>query len=233
MEGPHHVSATEIESVIRSLTNVISARVITGRAGAIDEIHVLTDSGRVPKQVVRDVESALMAQFNIELDHKKVSVAQTQNGKCIRFGETRLKFSDVSISLNGARAEAVVHLKNNNDIYTGNASGHSSSHNQLRLIATATLRAVENCQGSDGSLVLEDLTADVSLSGRNIVVVFVSMITPRGEDFLTGSAIVKQDLWKAVVNATLDSVNRRLSALTDDKGSNGHRVPVSHSVGED
>ena len=71
---------------------------------------------------------------------------------------------------------------------------------------------MENCQGVDGSLVLEDLNPSVTLSGRNVAVVFVNMITPRGEDFLAGSAVVKQDLWKAVVNATLNAVNRRMGA---------------------
>ena len=218
MAEPGHVLATDIDSVIRSLTYIISARVVTDKSGVIEEIHVLADSSRAPKQVVRDVESALMARFGIELDHKKVSVAQTQDGKQLRFNESRLKFSDVSISLNGAKAEATVHLSNNSETHTGTAVGHSSSHNQLRLVATATLRAVENCQGSDGCLVLEDLSSGVALSGRSIVVVFVSMITPRGEDFLTGSSVVKQDSWKAVVNATLDAVNRRLGSIQEQSG---------------
>jgi predicted nucleic-acid-binding protein len=206
------VPTAEIEEVIRSLNSIISTRVVIGKEGAIEEIHVLADARRVPKQVVRDVESALMAKFGIELDHKKISVAQTNDGKQFRFCNGRLKFSDVSISMNGAKSEATVHLTCNDDIYTGVASGHGSSHNQLRLIATATLRAVENSQSADGTLLLEDLNPSVMLSGRNITVVCVNMITRRGEDYLSGSAVVKQDLWKSVVNATLDAVNRRLGS---------------------
>lgn len=213
MGGLQHVSGADIESVIRSLNNVISASVVTGAGGTIEEIHVLTDSSRAPKQVVRDVESALMAQFNIELDHKKISVAQTHDGKQFRFGNNRLKFSDVAITLNGAKAQAAVSLNRNGDKYTGIADGHSSSHSQLRLIATSTLRAVENSRETDGMMVLEDLNPEVVLSGKKIVVVCINMITSRGEDFLTGSSIVKQDLWKAVVNATLDAVNRRLGSI--------------------
>lgn len=216
MEAPRRVSPTDMESVIRSLKGIISVRAVSGKDGAVEEIHVLAEGNRSPKQVVRDVESALMAQYGLELDHKIVSVAQTQNGKQFRFGDSRLKFSDVSISLNGTKAEASVRLSRNGDVYTGNAAGHSSSHNQLRLISTATLRALECCQKTDGMLVLEDLDWSVSLSGRNIVIALVNMITPRGEDYLTGSAIVKQDLWKAVVNATLDAVNRRLGAVVEE-----------------
>lgn len=216
MEAPRRVTASDIETVIRSLRGIISVCAVAGKDGELDELHVLADGGRAPKQVVRDVESALMAQYGYELDHKIVSVAQTQNGKQFRFGDARLKFSDVSISLNGTKAEAVVRLSRNEDTFTGSASGHSSSHSQLRLIATATLRALESCQGTDGMLVLEDLDASVTLSGRQIVVALVNMITPRGEDYLAGSAIVKQDLWKAVVNATLDAVNRRLGTAVEE-----------------
>ena len=215
--GAQKVSATDIEAVICSLTNVNSARVVMTEDGTIREIHVLTDSSRSPKQLVRDVESALQAQFALELDHKKVSIAQTQNGKQPKFADSRLKFSDVSISLNGMQAQAAVRLKINGATFEGQASGHSSSHSQLRLISTATLKAVEGWGGEHLALVLEDINPSVNLSGQTLVVVFVNMITPKGEDLLSGSAVMKQDLWKAVVNATLDAVNRRLSvAATDD-----------------
>jgi hypothetical protein len=211
--GAQKVSASDIEAVIRSLTNVNSARVIMSDEGLIREIHVLTDSSRSPKQLVRDVESALQAQFGLELEYKKVSIAQTQNGKQPKFADSRLKLSDVSISLNGMQAQAAVRLKVNGETFEGQASGHSSSHSQLRLISTATLKAVESWGGDGIALVLEDINPSVSLSGQTLVVVFVNMITPKGEDLLSGSAVMKQDLWKAVVNATLDAVNRRLGTI--------------------
>ena len=211
--GAQKVSASDIEAVIRSLTNVNSARVVMSDEGSIREIHVLTDSSRSPKQLVRDVESALQAQFGLELEYKKVSIAQTQNGKQPKFADSRLKLSDVSISLNGMQAQAAVRLKVNGETFEGQASGHSSSHSQLRLISTATLKAVEGWGGDGIALVLEDINPSVSLSGQTLVVVFVNMITPKGEDLLSGSAVMKQDLWKAVVNATLDAVNRRLGTI--------------------
>jgi hypothetical protein len=210
------VTSSALETVISSLRDISSVRVVMDHAGTIEEIHVITDSVRAPKQVVRDIESAIMARFGIELDHKKVSIAQVQNGNPLRFGESRLRFLDVAISMSGAKGEATVRLRRGETVYTGSATGHSSSHNQLRLISTATLRAIENGQGADGRLVLEDVTAGVHLSGRTIVVVLVSMLNSRDDDFLTGSAIVKQDLWKAVVNATLDAVNRRLASLNEE-----------------
>jgi hypothetical protein len=208
------ISPSAIEETICSLINIKSARVVMER-GVIEEIHVLSDSFRVPKQVVRDIESALMARFGMEIDHKKVSVAQTQDGKKFRFMESRLKFYDVNVLLNGVRSEATVRLKKDDDTYSGTATGPGTGHNQLRLVATATIHAVECSRKIDGMLMLEDINPGVLLCGRQAVVVCVSVITPRGDDYLIGSALVKQDLSKAVVNATLDAVNRRLGLMSE------------------
>ncbi len=209
-------SVADLESIICRLRDVISARVITGDTGDIVEIHVLTEATRAPKQVVRDIESAVMATLGMELDHRKVSVAQVAGNGHKPQQQGRLKFSDVSISLDGSRAEATVHLGRSGVVHTGTASGLSSSNSQMKLVATATLRAVEDAGAADGTMVVEDMTTGVTLAGKNIVVVLVNNVTDRGDDLLTGSAVVKQDLWKAVVNATLDAINRRVTLTTGD-----------------
>ena len=65
------------ETLLGSLTGVVSVRVVARPGGHIDEIHVLTTDEVSPKQTVRNVESALQAHFNLEVDHRKISVAQT------------------------------------------------------------------------------------------------------------------------------------------------------------
>lgn len=61
----------EGEALIRQMRDVVSAKVIKNDKGEIEEIHVLSGSSRNPKQIVRDIESAFMAQFGIAVDHKK------------------------------------------------------------------------------------------------------------------------------------------------------------------
>ncbi|HOK53987.1 MAG TPA: hypothetical protein PKV43_05940, partial [Armatimonadota bacterium] len=90
------------------------------------------------------------------------------------------------------------------------------SNGQMRSIATATLQAIEDSGCIDGTLMIEDLTTNVTLANKAVVVILVNLVTDRGEEYLTGSAIVKQDLWKAVVNASLDAVNRRTTLICDD-----------------
>lgn len=209
-----HVSASDIESIVCRLRDVIAVSVVADDRGDVSELHVLTGSGRSPKQVVRDVESAVMARLGIALDHKKISVAQVDDG-APRYDHSRFKFSDVSISLNGSRAEATVRMTKDGSVYSGSASGTSTPSAQMKLIANATLRALEDSGLGGTSVILEDATEAV-VGGRKVAVVLVNMLTDRGEDLLSGSAVIKQDVWKGVVNATLDAVNRRLSMLSEN-----------------
>src|SRR5260370_27550935 len=66
-----------VENLITTLTGILSARVVTTPLGEVSEVHVLTRSDMQPKQVVRNIESALMAQLGFKIDHRKISVAQT------------------------------------------------------------------------------------------------------------------------------------------------------------
>src|SRR2546429_6865053 len=66
-----------LENLITGLTGVLSARVVVTPLGEVSEVHVLTRSGIQPKQIVRNIESALMAQLGFKIDHRKISVAQT------------------------------------------------------------------------------------------------------------------------------------------------------------
>jgi NaMN:DMB phosphoribosyltransferase len=79
----------------------------------------------------------------------------------------------------------------------------------MKLIAEATLRAIQSSALSDAVFILEDVD-EITIGGRRVAVVLVSTFTDRGENILVGSAVIKQDIWKGVVNATLDAVNRRL-----------------------
>lgn len=222
--GTSYVSAEQIEDVIRQLKDVVSARALIAASGTIEELHVLVNARRTPKQITRDIESALIAHLGIPIDYKKISVAQAHPRSPLSGADSfalapapgtsrpRLRFADVSLTIHGTRAEATVHLTRDDQVFTGICRGHASSHNQLRLIATAAIRAVENKEGEDGSMVVEDVCGNLTLAGQTAVVVLVSVISDRGEEHLTGCALVRQDLWKAVASATLAAVNRRMAA---------------------
>src|SRR5256886_6014744 len=76
-QGPDPWGVKRAENLITSLTGVLSARVVVTPLGEVSEIHVLTTNDQQAKQVVRNIESALMAQLGMKIDHRKISVAQT------------------------------------------------------------------------------------------------------------------------------------------------------------
>lgn len=65
------------EELIATLQGVLSVRIVPNDYGSIDEIHVLTTSEVLPKQTVRNIESALMAQLGWRVNHRKISIATT------------------------------------------------------------------------------------------------------------------------------------------------------------
>src|SRR5215211_4122517 len=71
------------ENLLTSLEGILSARVVTTPLGEVSEVHVLAHAGLAPKQLVRNIESALLAQLGLKIDHRKISIAQTADVKPI------------------------------------------------------------------------------------------------------------------------------------------------------
>ncbi|HVX39322.1 MAG TPA: hypothetical protein VHB25_07080 [Gemmatimonadaceae bacterium] len=69
------------EELLATLPGVISARIVAGQNGAVEEIHILTTTDVTPKQTVRNVESALIAHLGMRVSHKKISVATSDEGQ--------------------------------------------------------------------------------------------------------------------------------------------------------
>jgi hypothetical protein len=62
------------EDLILRLRDVRSCRIITDETGAISEIHVVASSDRPPKMIARDVETALKAELDLQIDYRKIGV---------------------------------------------------------------------------------------------------------------------------------------------------------------
>jgi hypothetical protein len=84
-------SGADAEALLASLAGVLSAHVVTAPDGRIVEIHILAAAELHPKQVVRNVESALSAGFGIEVDRRIVSVAQVRTSSTDADGNGRMR----------------------------------------------------------------------------------------------------------------------------------------------
>jgi len=75
------------EELLATLPGVVSARIVAGPSGAVEEIHLLTTDEVQPKATVRNVESALLAHLGMRVSHKKISVATTTEPGLRKSGE--------------------------------------------------------------------------------------------------------------------------------------------------
>ena len=196
----------EYEEVIKKIKDIVSAKIVTNENGQIEEIHVLANPNRNPKQLVRDIESTLMATYGSQTDHRKISIAQIDNHYELD-KMSRLIFDRLESTVWGTLFEIKVVLKEKNgNEYHGTSKGVRSASNKLRLAACATLNAAEQYIKSPNIFNIEEVMVS-DIANHDIVIVGVSKITTLGEEILPGVAVVKEDLNETIVMATLCAVD--------------------------
>jgi hypothetical protein len=124
----------------------------------------------------------------------------------------RIRFVSVNVYVSGPRVQAQVELRWKGLSRMGSASGWASRDSAHRLIAAATLAAVQEFLEESWAMSLQ--TLEFVKSGREeVVVVGLALITHRHEKLLAGCCPVEQDAHQAVVLATLGAVNRVVGGL--------------------
>ena len=216
-ESPEAWTLRRGEQLIAALSGVLSARIVAGRSGEIEEIHVLTTAEVQPKQAVRNVESALMAQLGIKVDHRKISVAQTADVRPIDVLEQqavsdaasrrKLVYSDLVIgSPRPKRVEIRVLLRSGDVLVEGMEEGVDEARSRVQLAARATVKAIEK-DLVDAGVVLEGVRV-VEAFDRKLVLAGVHGVGGRTSRLLIGSAEIKESPEQAAVLAVLDATNR-------------------------
>lgn len=201
------------EQAIKQVKSVLAARIKANATGEIEEVHILAGPGRNPKQVVRDVESVLAAQFGLQVDHKKISVAQMEEEEELsQAPDTRPKLVGVTLRSVHTMAEAKVELLAGGESLVAVAEGPASSYNKHRLLVEATLKALNHLTLEGCMFVAEDVA--ISQVGKHrAALVAITLVTSTEELSLAGCALVRRDDLEAVVKAALDAVNRKLRFL--------------------
>ncbi|MBT9173104.1 MAG: hypothetical protein DDT21_01494 [Syntrophomonadaceae bacterium] len=207
-DAPKEIRMSDLEKLIKQIRDVVSVNIVTGENREIEEIHVLAEETRQPKQIVRDIETLLRVECGMDLDHKKVSIVQL-NREQSPFQARRLKCSALQFHLQDARMEATVEIASQKRSSQGKSSGVSSRTNRLRLVAEATIQALQPFMEPGSSVILEDVN-QFAIGGRQFVAVSVTFVRGAVEESLVGSALVRQEEKETVVRATLAALNRRL-----------------------
>jgi hypothetical protein len=209
------------ENLLQTLQSVLSARVVVSPVGEITEVHVLASSGVSPKQVVRNVESALLAHLGIKVDHRKISVAQTAEvepiealeGAAIRSEALRRGVVYKTLELVAAaphRVRFAVTLDVGGREVVGEEEAAETARARLQAAARATVSALEQALPR-GTFQLEGVKT-VEAFGEELVVAAVHVIDGRETRLLTGTAQAKEAPEQASVLAVLDATNRWFQA---------------------
>jgi hypothetical protein len=196
-----------IENTIERLESIISCKIIEGEYGEFSEIHVVSNKQRAAKQLVRDIQSLLIATYGIQIDHKMISIAEIP-GEDIKKKQTRIKILSVSHDSTGDRANIKIVLGKDDEVFENSAKGINAVRNIDRMLVDTTLKTVEEACGYQETFVLEDIKT-VNFTTAQAIVVIIGVYNGIEQRF-SGTSLIGQDYKKSVVKATLDAINRYL-----------------------
>lgn len=216
----------EIEQELSRIPEVRGVRIVTDQFDRPVEVHVLATTAKHPKQVVRDIQSVAKVTFDMELDHRVISVVQLDKGHLPEIGDgagagatnalalqddDRITIVTVGTHRTGVRCTARVGLLRSGVEEIGEADGTMASGNIRMLVARATLAALVRHEPRAERLDVEAVGVQ-NLANRAFATASLVLLNPPYEEVLLGSAPVRaageED---AVARAVLDATNRRLS----------------------
>jgi hypothetical protein len=206
------------ENLLTSLEGILSARVVTTPLGEVSEVHVLAQAGLAAKQLVRNIESALLAQLGLKIDHRKISIAQTADVKPIEALEREavrdqvlqraVLFEALTVAP-GRRQHRIlitVTLSYRGETESAEEESSDTPRNRVEAAAKAAVTVLDRLL-TDSSLALEGAKI-VEAFDREFAFVAVQGLGGRETLLLSGTAEIKESPERGAVFAVLDATNR-------------------------
>ena len=206
------------ENLITSLTGVLSARLVVSPLGEVTEIHVLTQSDVQAKQVVRNIESALMAHLGLKIDHRKISVAPTADVRPIeqlqddavraRVVKRVVVFKGLEVRPADRQQRVVISVKLafGDREFEAKEIGTDTPRNRVETAARAAAACLDELL-ADNSIALEG-AAVIEAFERRFVMAAVHGLGGREAQLLTGTCEIRESAVRSAVLAVLDATNR-------------------------
>jgi hypothetical protein len=206
------------ENLLTSLEGVLSARVVTTPLGEVTEVHILAQAGIPAKQLVRNIESALLAQLGLRVDHRKISIAQTADVRPIealdrhavreRSLQRTVLFDGLTIQpgKKAQRSLVSVSLTCEGRTEVGEEEAPDTARGRLEAAARATVMVLDRLLAK-GSMLLDGARLIQALD-RDVVFAAIQASSGRDTALLTGTAEVRESPEQAAVLAVLDATNR-------------------------
>jgi hypothetical protein len=196
--------------------------VVVTPLGEVSEVHVLTRSDILPKQTVRNIESALMAQLGFKIDHRKISVAQTADVRPIEALQQEainerskrrvvvFKNLEVRPADRPQRVQVRVRLSYGEKEAQADELGTDTMRNRVEAAARAAATCLDDLL-PDNSIALEGAQL-IEAFDRKFVLVAVHGLGGREAQLLTGTCEIRESAERSAVLAVLDATNRWVDA---------------------
>lgn len=203
----------EIESALEDLQGMVAVRLVPGFERPVDELHALVAGDRAPKQIVRDVQSLLYTRFDLNIDHRVISVVQLEQDDPIagatEDAPSRVALSRVAITQSPQDTSVTVVLTDTEGIEHVGQVDHVAINRQQHAAALATIEAVQDLVGKHTLLALAGLEV-LRVGGVEAALATIDVRAERSQVALVGSAAVRRGDVDAVARAVLDALNRIL-----------------------
>lgn len=232
------LDTTRIDQLLETLTGVVRARVrSSGDGSRLNEIHILSDGALPPKQIVRNIETLLRTAFDLEIDHRIVSIAvlkaESPMARAAR-GEEPLEAPVVSAEVEAyplpaslqkpppprlifqrlrviqdedLKCTAHVELKLGDIIFEGRHRDTDTPRARVYSSARAVIEALEYLAEKEMAFYLAGLE-HLQVFQRDVLVVLIEGRHQLHHARLVGTAEIGDDPHEAAVRAVLDAINR-------------------------
>ena len=200
------------QEALLKIPQVLSVQVRGSETGAPREIHVVTNSSRTPKQIVRDVQSLAAAAFGVKIDHRIVSVVQIEESHPdVQAGGRRPFIERVGLGSKGDSEWVEVALRWPDGIQTsGSGAAGRSRSARARGAAAATLECLDHrLSAKKVNVEIENIVLH-RMGAEEWVLVHCAYYETEGSTALLGSALIHDDMATAAARALLNAVNRKL-----------------------
>ncbi len=204
----------EIEDLIKNLKSVINCRILLNENDSIREVHIVANESRSAKQISRDIQSILATVYGIEMDYKKISIAQVKDSTQNK-DDRRLRIKSIERTSMQSKYFVKVTLEKDQDIYTGECTGMNNATLCLRLTGEAAIHAIEQFLQEENIISLDDIKI-INMANIQTVVVALTVYSEDQSVEFCGSAILNHDSFDCVVRAVMDAINPLIERYNED-----------------
>jgi len=196
-------SVLDFQRTLEELRGVRGARVEI-QGSDVTAIRVLVIPERETGQTIADVRTLAASILGTEVDPQRIEILRVA-GPVQQASVRQRKLSGMSIERSQEWFHARVALELDGDVLVGESGSPSERGFEYRSVARATLQSL--LELLEGPIDLD--TVQILPMGDSQLAV---VILGRNDETLVGTALVRLDEHDAIARATLDAVNRSVTA---------------------